>query len=292
MMFSEAYNDGAARPISRRALLGMALAAPALAAGPPILDAHVHFYDPSRPGGVPWPPRTDSLLYRTVLPADFRKVTSGLGVAGVVVIEASPLLEDNQWILDLAKRNPLIAAFIGRLDPGSADFPKQLDRFMAGRLFRGIRLSAAAIAEGLKTNRFIDGIRRLGKRGLTLDAIGPASMFPDLLRIAEFAPGLKIVIDHLPFGSQPGLPRHPHIYAKVSGVRPETPPSQLDELWDVFGPERVVYGSNWPVSERVAPYREILRIVTAYFAARGPEALAGYLHRNSRAAYGWRAMPQ
>ena len=83
----------------------------------PVIDTHVHFYDPTRPQGTPWPPRDLAVLYKPHLPMDFRKATSGLGIAGVIVVEASDWLEDNQWILDLAKDEPLIVGFVGNLDP-------------------------------------------------------------------------------------------------------------------------------------------------------------------------------
>ena len=272
---------------NRREFIGAMTCVAAHAAPSGIIDTHTHFYDPTRPGGVPWPPKSDTLLYRRVLPADFHKVTAGLGIAGTVVVEASPILEDNQWILDLAKDEPAIAGFIGHLDPGAAEFSAHLARFTRNPLFRGIRLNAQAIAQGLPNPAFRRGLERLAGAGLTLDAIGPASMFADVTRIAQQMPGLKIVIDHLPFDRQPGLPRMENVYAKVSGVRPDTPASALDELWEAFGPGRVVYGSNWPVSERVAPYSEILKIVTAWFTAKGADAAERYFRTNSRAAYGW-----
>ena len=67
-----------------------------------IIDTHTHFYDPTRPQGVPWPPKENQLLYRTVLPADAQALAAPVGVTGTVVVEASAWLEDNQWILDLA----------------------------------------------------------------------------------------------------------------------------------------------------------------------------------------------
>ena len=275
---------------TRREFLGAAALAAAPAAPDRAIDTHTHFYDPSRPGGVPWPPKTDPLLYRTVLPRDFRKVTEGLGIEGTVVVEASPLLEDNQWILDLAKENRVIVGFIGHLDPASPEFASHLARFTRNPLFRGIRLNGNAIAAGLLNKAFLTGIERMAGLGLTLDAIGNASMFPDVLRLAERNPKLKIVIDHLPFDRQPGLPQASNVYAKVSGVRPDTPRKALEELWQTFGPDRVVYGSNWPVSERVAPYAETLRMVATYFNSKG--AAAKYFRDNSRIAYGWTAIPQ
>jgi L-fuconolactonase len=279
-------------PPTRRQFLGAAALAAATPAPVRAIDTHTHFYDPSRPGGVPWPPKTDSLLYRTVLPKDFVAVTRDLNVAGTVVVEASPLVEDNQWILDLARENKAIAGFIGHLDPAANDFGDLLTRFTRNPLYRGVRLNGRAIALGLTQPKFMAGIARMAERELTLDAIGPASMFPDLLRLADRAPKLKIVIDHLPFDRQPGLPEARNIYAKVSGVRPDTPRSAIEELWKAFGPDRLIYGSNWPVSERVAPYADVLRIVTVYFNTKGREAAAKYFRENARVAYGLTAMPQ
>src|SRR3954466_9628238 len=67
-----------------------------------IVDTHTHFYDPRRPGGVPWPPESDKLLYRPVLPADYLALARPLGIVGTVVVEASPRVADNDWLLELA----------------------------------------------------------------------------------------------------------------------------------------------------------------------------------------------
>ena len=74
----------------------------------PIIDTHAHFYDPARAGGVPWPQKDETKLYRTVLPDEFVRLTKPLGVTGVIEVEASPLVEDNQWVLDLAPKNPIL----------------------------------------------------------------------------------------------------------------------------------------------------------------------------------------
>src|SRR3954469_15875 len=69
---------------------------------PTIIDTHTHFYDPTRPQGVPWPDKNDKILYRRVRPEDYRALPKPVPVQGTVVVEASAWLEDNQWILDLA----------------------------------------------------------------------------------------------------------------------------------------------------------------------------------------------
>src|SRR4051794_2472532 len=86
---------------------GMAADAEVAVAGG-VIDTHTHFSDPTRPQGVPWPGKDDKLLYRRVLPEDYRAVTRGHGITGTIVVEASPWVEDNQWLLELAAREPLI----------------------------------------------------------------------------------------------------------------------------------------------------------------------------------------
>jgi predicted TIM-barrel fold metal-dependent hydrolase len=196
-------------------------------------------------------------------------------------------------VLDLAADNPLIVAFVGHLDPGSPSFPQHLARFAKNRLFRGIRLSGKSIAAGLSQPAFIAGLQQLADRDLQIDAIGDHTLFSDLIAISDRLPRLRIVIDHLPFdlGTDEhafrDLSSRPQIYAKVSGVRGAADRESLDRLWDTFGRDRLIYGSNWPVSNRVAPYPSVLKIVREYFTGKGPEASERYFWKNSLAAYKW-----
>ena len=124
--------------ITRRTFLAQAaLAAIPLRAAEPtrIVDTHTHFYDPTRPEGVPWPDPNDALLYRKVMPAEYRKLAEPHGVRGTVVVEASPWVEDNQWLLDLAAREPFILGIVGNLDPLAADFATNLARFAKTQSF-------------------------------------------------------------------------------------------------------------------------------------------------------------
>src|ERR1035438_9510447 len=85
-----AFSAGAAALRRPAAALPLSLAAPA--SGPvPIIDAHIHLFDPMRPGGVPWPEKTDTALYKPTLPARYVAETADLGIVGAIAIEASPL---------------------------------------------------------------------------------------------------------------------------------------------------------------------------------------------------------
>ena len=103
----------------RRTFLAGATAA--FGATQSIIDTHVHFYDPTRPQGVPWPPKTESLLYKPVFPKSYQSLVEPLGVKGAVVVEQVPGARTINGA-DLAKENPVIVALVGHLDPGTPPF--------------------------------------------------------------------------------------------------------------------------------------------------------------------------
>ena len=282
--------------LNRRDLLG-GLAAVGCAAGlgsRDIVDTHIHLYEPERPQGVPWPPSTDALLYKRHMPVDFRAAVQGLGVTRAIVVEASPWLEDNQWLLPLAEGESLIGGVVGHLEAGSAGFAAQLERFAKNPLFRGIRLGEKAIGEGVSKPAFVADLRRVTEAGLALDAIGGAGVLVSVARLTDRIPQLRVIVDHLPFTSlgDPALAelrRRPQVYAKLSGsltgsgFRMEA----ADEVWEVFGPKRVIYASNWPVSNRVASYTSVLKLMQRYVAEKGAGAAEAFFSGNSRLAYRW-----
>ena len=276
-------------PSRRRFLAGAA----ALGVKSPvrIIDTHIHFYDPSRPQGVPWPPKTDSLLYRTVLPPEFKRMVQPLGVVGAVVVEASAWVEDNQWVLDLIADDPCLLGLVGNLQPGQEEFRQHLARFAKNRKFVGIRVNAAALHKGLQSAAFLEDLKRLQDSDRELDIVGGVTLLADAAELAAKLPGLRVVIDHLPFDAMPDLEKlsgAPNLYAKVSNVLRRGGSwsrESLDRIWKVFGERRVIYGSNWPVSDRVAPYADVLNVVREYCAGKSVQAQENYFWRNALDAY-------
>jgi L-fuconolactonase len=279
-----------------------ALAAPAV----PIIDTHIHFYDPRRKGGIPWPPQDDAVLYKPVLPPLFAATAGPLGVTGAVVIEASSRPADNQWVLDLVKKHPMIVAFVANLDAGADAFRVNLARLRRDRLVRGIRLFDAKITEGVSRPAFMEDLKRLADADLSLDAIGEtdSKWLAPLLTVAEKTPNLRIAINHMPEAPPEWqadqlreLAKHPQVYCKVSGVlksvngRVPTDTGSyraaLDQLWELFGPDRVMYGSNWPKSDHLAPYATVLSVVKQYVEPMGAVASAKFFSNNAKAVYKW-----
>jgi len=276
-----------------------------------IIDTHTHFYDPTRPQGVPWPDRSNKLLYRRVLPAEYTQLAQPLGVVGTVVVEASPWVDDNQWLLDLAARDRFLVGIVGRLDTTAADFEKHLRRFARNPLYRGLRISHNELTAGLRAN-LVNRARLLLDHNLELDVNGGPDMPADVARLAAELPKLRIVINHCanlridgrepPRNWREGMQaaaRHPQVFCKVSALVEQTGRDRaprevdyyrpvLDTLWTLFGEDRLVFGSNWPVSERGAPFATVLGIVRDYFNAKGERAAAKFFLGNSQIAYAWR----
>ena len=290
-----------------------ALAAPSAPPALTIIDTHVHFYDPSRPQGVSWPSPDDKVLYHTTLPKDYQAQTQSRPVAGVVVVEASPLVEDNQWILDLAAREKLIAGFVGQLPVGEDGFRAHLERCAANPIFRGLRLRPAPAKARWEDARWLDDLKLLAARDLSLGLVGGKETLDLAARLAERFPELCIVIDHLAGvridGKAPAADwldamrfgaKRPNIFCKVSGLvegtglRGGQAPRDttfykptLDALWEIFGEDRLVYGSNWPVCEHFAPLESVQRIALEYFTAKGAGPLRKVFSENARRAYKW-----
>jgi len=278
-----------------------------------IIDTHTHFYDPTRPQGVPWPSKNNKSLYRPVLPPEYKRLAAPLGVVATVVVEASPWVEDNQWLLDLAAKHTFIAGITGNLDPASAGFEKQLIRFAGNPLYRGIRISQSGLAAGLKQGgKFFDRIAMLAARNLQLDVNGGPDMPLLAARLASKLPRLRIVINHCgnlridgrtpPAKWRAGMQsaaKHANVFCKVSALVEQTAQKPaprsigyyrpvLDTLWSLFGEDRLIFGSNWPVSNRGAPLQTVVGIVRDYFTAKSKRAAAKYFYRNSQTAYRWR----
>jgi predicted TIM-barrel fold metal-dependent hydrolase len=284
----------------------------------PIIDTHIHLFDPTRPQGIPWPEKDnqdDAVLYRPALPARYRQVTKGLGIVGAIEVECSPWLEDNQWVLDIAVQDTIIVGTVGDLEPGKPDFHKHLERFHKNPLFRGIRcgnLWNRNLAEDVLKEEFVSDIKALADAGLGLDTANQASaLLRAVIRLTDKVPNLKVVLDHLPQTDPPAEPEarrereadlrelaaRPHVYVKLSEVLRRVDGqvhvdlafyrSRLDEIWGIFGEDRIMYGSDWPNSDRWGSYQQVFNIVHEYVSGKGVAVAEKFFWKNSIHAYQW-----
>ena len=274
-----------------------------------VVDAHIHCYEPGRKGGVVWPEQKDKLLYRTVLPKDFLKTAESHAVRESILVEASHRIEDNQWLLDLADENPSILGVVGNLPVGDLEFQGHLELFAKNPLFRGIRIREKELVDFSGVS-YVDDLRYIAAQGLSVDVLGGPAMLPNIVNLAEIVPTLRIIINHFPFDistdsfvrdaaerAMENLATRPNVFAKVSSIVRKLAPefqhaatyrSGLDHLWKTFGENRLLYGSNWPVSDHTAPYSTAIDILKEYLAEMPSEQSEKFFWRNSRVAYDWK----
>ena len=305
--------------MNRRTFLGVAAGAATLGLGAesdaiPVIDTHIHLFDPTRPQGVPWPDK-NSAIYKPALPERFHRVTQGLPVVGAVEIECSPWLEDNQWVLDVAAKDSIIVGTVGDLVPGGPDFRKNLERFHRNPLFRGIRygnLWGRNLAEDMNKEGYISDPKALADAGLGLDSANPdPGLMSALVRLSDKAPNLRMVLDHMPEMRPPkdaaarkqlhadlhNLAVRPQVFFKLSAVlrhvngrvpldldfyRP-----WLDELWGILGEDKVIYGSDWPNSDTTGTYQQGWNVIHPYIMAKGRAVAEKFFWKNSVRAYHW-----
>ena len=278
----------------------------------PIIDTHIHLYDPDRPQGAPYagPPGVPRIA---AYPERYRKLAVPLGVVGAIKVEASPWIEDNLWVLEVAQKDPIVVGVVGNLEPDKPEFAEYLERYHKNPLFRGIRygnLWGRDITKQSANPDFISGLKRLADADLVLDTANPrVSLLEAMVRISDAVPALRIVLDHLPAldpeeadraaydAALQELGKRPQIFVKLSEIihrvngRVSTEltayRARLDTLMGVFGEDRVLFGSDWPNSDGVAPVDKVFAIAKEYFLAQPRPVAEKYFWRNSVAAYKW-----
>jgi L-fuconolactonase len=310
-------------PLNRRDFLA-GLGATAVAAVPrrtgaqsatiPIIDTHIHLFDPTRPQGAPYSgPRAAGAAPVPAYPDRYRALAAPLGSVGAIKVEASPWVEDNLWVLEVAQRDTIIVGVIGNLEPDKPEFKEYLDRYRKHPLFRGIRygnLWGRDIAKQAENPVFIDGLKLVADADLVLDTANPRlNLLESILKISDKVPNLRIVLDHLPnFAPTPAertaydaalkeFARRPQVYVKLSAILRRVDGNvstdvnsyreTLDLLVATFGEDRILFGSDWPNSDGVAPIDQVFRVAKEYFAAKPRTVAEKYFWRNSVAAYKW-----
>jgi L-fuconolactonase len=306
--------------VARELAAAGAPAAPAqapAAASVPIIDTHIHLFDKSRPEGAPYPRDMpgggEPPQGMIAVPGRYKAIVAPFGVVGAIVVEASPRLEDNQWILDQAANAPIIVGLVGRLDPADPAFGKNLERFHKNELFLGIRQGQLHL--GLDKPEYIANLQRLADADCSLDVDTPRQGMTAtevLVKVLDKVPALRLVMDHLPDVRFPDraaketyvahlkeLGRRPQVYIKLSEVvhkfddrvSPDVYRYKdwLDELWSIFGEDRVMFGSDWPQSEGLEfnSYPNVIGVARAYVATKGAAAMDKVFWSNSSKPYRW-----
>jgi L-fuconolactonase len=282
----------------------------------PIVETHIHFWQVTRPGGVPWPTPAEGPIFRDVLPPEYSAVAKANGVVTAGIVEASGIVEDNQWILDLVRHDGFYSFFVGNLEIGAPTFARDLARFARDRRFVGIRGYLTGPAEGITLSPAqLASLRDLAKRGMTLDIISRGTKNPkdQVQALCTAVPDLRIIIDHL--GGAKGPPPVdatweleirrladvcPNVHMKFSSFYDMYAPGDVvfpsptdlgpykahfDVLMTAFGADRLIWGSNWPVIGLHGTFEAQIAIAEEYLAPFGIDVRDKVMFKNALAFY-------
>lgn len=215
-------------------------------------------------------PRIDSHQHftREYLPSLLFPILKRNRFDGSVAVAHVPSVEDTRWLLTLAAEHDFIRAVVGWADLADPRVGDVLDEFQRHPKFRGICYRFES--------ELPPGLVELARRGLTLDVT--SGFTPD---IAEAFPELRVVIDHVGAGqgiAPSDVARYPNVFAKISGLITAAPTKWKADDFQIpvhaaltaFGPQRVMYGSDWPSYLPVGTWKEAL---AAFTQAIGPQTL-------------------
>jgi len=239
------------------------------------VDAHQHFWRLADREGH-WPPASLQAIHRDFGPDDLAPHLQAAGVDATVLVQSLPSIADTQWMLSVAAATPWVKGVVGWVDFKAPDAAQQIEILARNPLLKGLR----PMLQDLPDNDWIAdpacdaAARAMQRHGLVFDALVLPRHLRALRRFANRHPGLNLVIDHAakPFiargeiepwhGDMAALAVMPQVHCKVSGLLTEAGERRdaaslqpyLQTLWVLFGPRRLLWGSDWPVLNLASDY--------------------------------------
>lgn len=270
-----------------------------------VVDAHCHFWQLAR-GDYDWLAGSGGPLEpirRDFLPPDYPG-----NDARLIVVQAAASVAETDFLLSLGAADKRIAGVVGWVDLTAADAASLLADRASHPLLKGIRpmLQDISDSDWILTEPRPDAIEAVIRLGLRFDALVTTRHLVPLARFADRHPGLPIVIDH---GAKPqpgdlteweagmrGLAGDARIHCKLSGLLTELSPEELDDpvprlrhlfdrLVEWFGPERLIWGSDWPVLTLAAPYQRWQALTETLLSSLSGSERSAILGGNARRFY-------
>jgi L-fuconolactonase len=256
------------------------------------IDAHQHFWKYSA-AEYPWIGVGMERLARDFCPADLAAVAGPLGVTGSVAVQARQSLDETRWLLGLADESPFIQGVVGWVDLRSGRVAEELAVFAEHEKFVGVRhvVQDEPDPRFLLGEAFVRGLRQLRAFGLVYDLLLYPPQLPAAVELAGLLPEQPFVLDHL---AKPriktgeiaewrrdieALAAHANVSCKLSGLVTEAAWRQwkredftpyLDIALAAFGPERLMFGSDWPVCLLSGEYADVVGMIDGFISTLTP----------------------
>lgn len=248
-----------------------------------IIDTHHHFWNYT-PVDFGWLNDEMSAIKRNFLPADLKKTISNTEVSGVVSVQARQCMEETDWLLKIAAENDFIKGIVGWVPLVSKSIHSILEKYSSDTLLKGVRhvVQVEPDPDFILGVDFNKGIRLLNYFNLVYDILIFEHQLPNTIRFVEQHPNQVFVLDHIAkpkikeneiYNWQKNiqeLSNHENVYCKISGMVTEASfkewtVEQLQPYFDVvletFSPERLMFGSDWPVCLVATSYSKWIEII-------------------------------
>lgn len=250
------------------------------------LDAHQHFWNYNiRDYG--WIGEEMRVIKRSFLPEDLEPILTEAGIKGCVAVQARQSLEETKWLLELADKHEFIRGVVGWVDLCSEEAAVQLEKAAANPWLKGVRhvIQDEPDVKFVLREDFQRGIALLEQYNLAYDLLVSKEQLPYAVELVQNFPRQRFVIDHLAKPDIKGgiqspwkeameaIAVHPNVHCKLSGMVTEadwntwtqedfTP--YLDTVLRVFGTDRVMYGSDWPVCTVAGTYSQVFHLLQTH----------------------------
>ncbi|HEV7328208.1 MAG TPA: amidohydrolase family protein [Bosea sp. (in: a-proteobacteria)] len=241
------------------------------------IDAHQHFWSLAR-GDYGWLTPALGVIHRDFGPADLGPLLTAHGIERTILVQAAPTEAETAYLLDIAAKTPFVAGVVGWTDFNAQKVGEQIAALGSDPLLVGLRPMVQDIADDdwLARSELAPAFDAMIAHGLVFDALLKPRHIAPMLKVLKRYPDLACVIDH---GAKPdlvsgdlaawrdgmsALAEHPRLTCKLSGLVTEAGPDWaletlrpvVEHLLATFGPERLIFGSDWPVVTLRAPYAQ------------------------------------
>ena len=268
------------------------------------IDSHQHFWKYTSQE-YDWIDESMAALRRNFLPEDLAPELLESGFEGSVAVQARQTLEETGWLLELAERSPSILGVVGWVDLRSPEARVQLEGFARSTKLVGIRHIVQSEPDDrfLLQPEFLRGIALLEDFDLAYDILIYPKHLPVATEFAERFPRQRFVLDHM---AKPqiksgeiemwargmrSLAALPNVFCKLSGLvteadwkhwTPEQITPYLNVVFEAFGPDRLMIGSDWPVCLAAGSYRRVVEVIKNHVLEHRPDSLEGVLGGNAQ----------
>lgn len=267
------------------------------------IDSHQHFWHYNS-DDYPWMDESRAALRVDYLPPDLQPLMAASGIDGTVAVQARQIQIETDYLLELADRYDFIRGVVGWVDMRADDVEAQLEQYAAQPRMVGVRHIVHDEADDrfMLGGNFLRGLAKLKAFDLSYDLLLFPRHLPVAINVVKQFPNQRFVLDHIakpfikdgilePWESDiRRLAAFANVWCKVSGMvteaawkawRQDDYAPYLDVVFDCFGAERIMFGSDWPVCTLAGSYSEVVGIVETYIAALSADEQAAVMGGNA-----------